>query len=218
MESEIGLQDQAAGLGDDLAVPVRVEPIDHHPVESGQPLDQGGGGLCLGLQLGLRAYPVEGGQRGGQVLRPWRVVARQGLHLQHRETARPVDKAGEARAFVRHPPEESGRDGGQGTVAIQCLAHGLLQLRPQGLPQVPLQEIRFFEPQERPTGRGRLDDLQARAGQRQEDAIGLNRAGNMDRLPIAVAQIGRGRNGGQGHLHGDSPALGTARGGAGGVG
>ena len=45
VQPEEGVEVVALALGDDLAVPVGVEPVDHHPVEAGQRADPAGRGV-----------------------------------------------------------------------------------------------------------------------------------------------------------------------------
>ena len=190
VQAQQGLEVGFALLRDHLAVPVLVEAVDHDPVVPGQMLDLGGE---RGVQPGRAVSRLQNLGRvadvGEQRHHRHRLGGVVRLQFQYQQAVRP-----EPRHLVgRRPPDrpehlriESGRTGVHEAVAQPSDRHLAEHQRQGGTDgllgrdaQVPLA-----------IGTGPQHD-QVGLPNGQQDAVGLDRVGQVDGLTVAVGQFGR---------------------------
>ena len=180
----------AALLGDHLAVPVAVEPVDHHPVELGQLGDlvrQLGGEA---EDRGLAGQPAHRGARG-LVAEQHRARTAEGLDLDDQPVPGPVQAdvdllAGE-RAPARRQPDDQG------------LAERLLGRATAYQPGETLTHDVGERPADGPAVRdpglllavlGRDRDVERLGVHGQQQPVRLDRPRDVDRLVLARRQVG----------------------------
>lgn len=183
---------RVSGLGDDLAVAVGVEAVDHHAVVAGEVAHGAGRGVGQGHQVGRIAQAAHGLgqralQRGGRQVHGHR-VARGGHHrleLQHQQAGRgAVQHAFEAaaargrRQWLRHGQVGRGLQRG----------HGAVQRATQG-GQRAFQPVRGGMAQQFGGVVGDLQHGPVGLAQHQQQPVRLHRSGEVDQLTFAVGQV-----------------------------
>ena len=202
-EVEVGGQRVVAVLGDHRAVPVLVEPVDQDPVEPDDPADLGGREPADLDHPGCR---VQGRHEGpghrvkvaerGQVVRGGR------LEFQDQEAFGPVEDGVEwsTTAVGRHRTLGQEQRGPLQRRVAHRSPDRAVEVGAQEPPDRTPQDLGDVAPQHSVDVPAGLDHGQARLIQRQEDAVGLDAPGDLDRLPVAVRQLDFNR---LGHRVGD---------------
>ena len=174
-------------FGDDLAVPVAIEAVDHHAVEAGQRPHFGGSDVVQLLQV---AGGLELPQAGAH---SWMEADERGLPRlelddHHAFGAAAVDDAVELRAAARLD-----RQGIH--VAGETRVRGVDQAQPGFRREEALdrdaEQLVHLDAEDRRSVGARLREDQALAAAGEQDAVRLNRTGDMDRFALAVAEVDR---------------------------
>ena len=186
------VQVRATLLGDDLAVPVAVEAVDHHPVEAGHLADLAG--QLLG-QVGHRRLGGEPAHRRarGLVAEQHRARPPQGLDLDHEPGAGPVQAhvhldAGQG-AFQRLGQV---RDQGLVERALGCAPPDLgRQVRAEHVAEAGAVGPVRGDPQQLVAVGGGDGDREAVRVHGEKYAVRLDGPGHVDRFSLAVGEVDR---------------------------
>ena len=194
------VQARVARLGDDRAVAVGVELVDHHPVVARQVVHALRRRVRQRAQAGSGAEPLHRGRHAAHedVARDRRRrqlagVRRRRLELQDQDTARgAVQRAFEAQALALGTAiaQRALQRNGRGQVGRGDEARDLLGAIAPQKAERPLQHVVQREAEERRDVGSRLLDHQRLHGQHQQHAVRLHGAGQVDQLAFAVGQVG----------------------------
>ncbi len=181
-----------AGLGDHLAVPLRVEPVDHHPVEAGQPPDLLDHDV---VELGERAGAVEPQHRlpgtgvGADIGQRTHALSR--LQFAGDEFAHPMQQRVVVPPVVPVAEQEVHR---ARLAQVERGAHhiqdGLGHGRPGDLAQRTAEQLVGLAPECLRHVRRHPRDREIVVGAHGEQhAVRLHAARDVDRFPVAVRQV-----------------------------
>ena len=189
VQPEIGLQARAGRLRDHFAGTVMIEPVDHDAVKAGDGAHLAGSDPVERAQLAGLLQPGDHAADHRAGIDRRLVDAR--LALDHHRVA--DDVHGQVAA---QPP--AGEDDAEGTGdrvahdrALQLSTDGVDGVVREDLVERPSQQVGglYAEPFD-DVARG-AGHAPARAGYREQETERLHRAEQMDRLPVAVGQVGR---------------------------